>query len=180
MEVLRPRHVILAPHDPDWMMIAANLAEKLAVVGPCLLDVQHIGSTAIPGIVAKPIVDLMPLVDSLGNFDLARMKIERLGYNWHGAYGIKGRRYCTLDDDRGNRVAQLHVFQIGSHHASRHVAFRDYLRAHRHKALAYEEEKCRAQRLHPENTHAYSDEKSAWIRQVEVEALVYKVAVDRA
>jgi GrpB-like predicted nucleotidyltransferase (UPF0157 family) len=67
----------------------------------------------------------------------------------------------------------LHFFEADSPQAKRHIAFRDYLRAHREVAEAYEIEKRRARELYPDNSHAYSDEKGAWIRNIETKALIW-------
>jgi GrpB-like predicted nucleotidyltransferase (UPF0157 family) len=121
----------------------------------------------------KPIIDLMPLVSDLQALDLSRPVVEELGYAWFGELGIPGRRYCTLSDHSGLRLAQLHFFREGSAAALRHLAFRDYLRAHEAVAIAYEAEKRRARELHPLDSHAYAEEKAAWVRATEADALVW-------
>jgi GrpB-like predicted nucleotidyltransferase (UPF0157 family) len=168
-----PIPVILAPYDPEWPQMAASHAERLRVLGPTLVIVHHIGSTSVPGLAAKPIIDLMPLVTHLTDLDRERGRIEALGYEWHGEYGIPGRRYCTLAAEDGIRAVQLHIFERNSPHAERHIAFRDYLRAHPAVAAAYETEKRRARDLHPNDSHAYTDEKSAWVCQAEATALIW-------
>jgi GrpB-like predicted nucleotidyltransferase (UPF0157 family) len=168
----------MAAYNPEWPHVAARHAEDLRVLGPVLVAVHHIGSTSVPGLAAKPIIDLMPLVRDLGGLDRERGRVEALGYAWHGAYGMPGRRYCTLSDDAGVRGVQLHFFQVDSPHAVRHIAFRDYLREHPDVARAYEDEKRRARALHPENSHAYGDAKSAWIRETEAAALTWYGARD--
>jgi GrpB-like predicted nucleotidyltransferase (UPF0157 family) len=90
---------------------------------------------------------------------------------WHGELGISGRRYCTLADEASVRVVQLHFFKTESPHVERHMAFRDYIRAH--PARAYAIEKRRALDLHPDNSHAYADEKETWIRDTETKALIW-------
>jgi len=126
----------------------------------------------LPGLIAKPIIDLMPLVTDLAALDLERGAVEALGYRWHGEYGIPGRRYCTLDaGDR--RVAQLHIFTMGAPEAHRHLAFRDYLRARPGIAAAYAEVKRRARDLHPGDSHAYGAEKQPWIDRAEAAALAW-------
>lgn len=168
-----PVPVILAPYDPEWPRMARRHAESLQVLGPCLATVHHIGSTSVPGLVAKPIIDLMPLVTSLAALDRERPRVEALGYEWRGEFGISGRRYCTLTDASGTRIVQLHFFQAESPEAERHIAFRDYLRAHPDVARAYEQEKRRARDLHPGDAQAYSGEKDAWIRATEAKALAW-------
>ena len=171
--MLQPIPVILAAYDPEWPGTAATFAQRLQVLGPNLVAVHHIGSTAVPGLIAKPIIDLMPVVTELTKLDDQRQSVEALGYRWHGEFGIPGRRYCKLVDEAGFRTVQLHFFKADSPHVERHIAFRDYLRAHREEANAYAIEKRRAQGLHPANSHAYADEKDKWIRAAETKALIW-------
>lgn len=170
--MLPPIPVVLAEYNPEWPQIAARLAEGLHVLGPVVVNVHHIGSTAVPGLAAKPIIDLMPLVTDLSDLD-QQPNIVALGYDWYGELGIPGRRYCTLSDEAGVRIAQLHFFEVSSPHAMRHLAFRDYLRAHPEAVRDYEDEKRRAQDLHPADSHAYSDEKAAWVRDMEAKAIMW-------
>jgi GrpB-like predicted nucleotidyltransferase (UPF0157 family) len=164
--------VRLVDYDPDWPRQAMERGARLRVLEPVLVAVHHIGSTAVPGLIAKPIIDLMPLVADLAALDLERGAVEALGYRWHGEYGIAGRRYCTADI--GNRrVAQLHFFTMGDAGAHRHLAFRDYLRAHSGIATAYAAEKRRARDAYPGDSQAYGAEKQAWIDRVEADALAW-------
>lgn len=129
------------------------------------------GSTAVPGLAAKPIVDLMPVVTDISLIDDSETVFERLGFRAWGELGISGRRYFTRETASGTRVTQLHCFALGSPHIERHLAFRDYLRAHPPIAFAYQSEKRRCSDLHPRDSHAYSDCKADWIMRVESEAL---------
>lgn len=139
-------------------------------VGDVLVRVHHIGSTSIPGQLAKPILDLIPVVTSLEELDAAQGRLAAIGYAWWGEYGLPGRRYCTLDAaDR--RLVQLHCYAEGSREIVRHVAFRDYLRGRPDLIAEYEAVKRRCAELHRESSHDYSDCKGDWIRRVESEAL---------
>jgi len=168
-----PIPVFLAEYNYEWPKIAANHAERLQALGSILVTVHHIGSTAVPGLAAKPVIDLMPLVTDLADLDRVHYRVEALGYYWWGELGISGRRYCTLADETGSRVAQLHFFEANSPHVERHIAFRDYLHAHPDAASEYEKEKRRARELHPDDSHAYTDEKAAWIQDREAKALLW-------
>lgn len=137
-----PIKVELRPHDPQWAEQACRVAGTLhAALGDNLLQVHHIGSTAIPGIVAKPVLDLLPEVRSLAELDACQKALQELGYAWRGELGLPGRRYCSLDDpDSGQRLVQLHCYAQGSPEIERHLAFADHLRQHPGIAQQYQQE----------------------------------------
>ena len=167
-----PIRVELVPHSDEWSAAARAEAERLrdglggggGGGAGWLVAVHHVGSTAVPGICAKPILDLLPEVRSLAELDAARAAVEALGYAWWGEFGIRGRRYCTLDDAAtGRRRVQLHCFATGHPEVAAMLAFRDYLRAHPGKAAEYEAAKRGAAAEHGDDSHAYTDAKAPWI-----------------
>jgi len=168
------RAVELVTYDPAWSARAALEARRLSrAVGNALIAVHHIGSTSIPGIKAKPIVDLLAVVSDLAALDAREARVRALGYDWRGEFGIAGRRYCPLDDAGGKRVVHAHFFAEGSDEIARHLAFCRYLQAHPDEAQAYQAEKLRAAGVHPDDTGAYTDEKGAWIKACEGRALAW-------
>jgi GrpB-like predicted nucleotidyltransferase (UPF0157 family) len=168
------RAVELVAHDQAWAARAASEAQRLSgAVGDALITVHHIGSTSIPNIKAKPVVDLLAVVSDLAALDAREAHVRALGYDWRGEFGIVGRRYCPLDDAGGRRVVHAHFFAEGSEDIARHLAFCRYLQAHPDEAQAYEAEKLRAAALHPDDTGAYTEEKGAWIRACEARALAW-------
>jgi GrpB-like predicted nucleotidyltransferase (UPF0157 family) len=171
--MLLPIPVFVVDYSPEWPVFAARYVAEFRSFSPIVLDVHHIGSTSVPRLAAKPIIDLLPVVSNLAAFDKQQHCAEALGYVWHGEFGISGRRYCTLSDEAGIRLAQLHCFEVNSPHIVRYLAFRDYLRAHPHIAKSYGNEKHRAALLHPGNSHAYSEEKSKWIKNIERDAIAW-------
>lgn len=167
--------VQLEAHDPGWALQAAREAERLrAAVGETLLDVHHIGSTAIAGIVAKPILDLLPVFESLDALDALRDLFEGLGYDWRGEYGLPGRRYCTRSEPAtGRRLVHAHCYAAGDPEIARHLAFCSYLQTHQDVARAYESEKLRCRALHSRDSGAYSEAKNDWIQPVQATALTW-------
>jgi len=169
------RAVTLVAHDPAWADMARSESARLRdALGEILLTVHHIGSTSIVGIKAKPIVDLMPVVRSLDELDARAGALKLLGYAWRVAFGIEGRRYCTLDDARtGARLFHVHFYADGWPDVRRHLDFRDYLRAHPQEARDYEAHKSIAAGLHPDDSHAYTDAKGDWIKACEQRAAAW-------
>jgi len=168
--------VELMPHRAEWAQMARDEAARLrdAIGKSIAIEVHHIGSTSIPGIHAKPTIDLMPLVTSLSTLDTREAAVCALGYDWRGEFGIPGRRFLTrMSDDRRKRLFNVHCFEASMPDVDRHLAFRDYMRAHPDRAKAYEAEKFRARDLHPGDALAYSQEKGAWLVAAEREALAW-------
>ena len=125
-----PQHVVISDYDPAWPEEFRREAAAIArILGDNLTAIHHIGSTAVPGLAAKPIIDIMPVVRSLGAVDGSRAALELLGYEYLGEFGIPGRRYMRKGGDE--RTHQVHVFAQGDTvNITRHLAFRDFLRAH--------------------------------------------------
>jgi GrpB-like predicted nucleotidyltransferase (UPF0157 family) len=167
-----PHAVEIVPYNENWPVRAKEIAATLfSTLENNLLAVEHVGSTAVPGLAAKPVIDLIPIVHDIQTLDNHKKLITGLGYQWHGEFGIAGRRFCTFTNAAGERVIHLHFFQKDAVNIGRHLAFRDYIRAHPDIAKLYEQEKKRAAALHATDSLAYNDEKSAWIKQYEKEAL---------
>lgn len=162
----------LEPHRESWMSdFAAEAARIEAALGSSLRILHHIGSTAIPGIHAKPIIDILAEVESLEAIDARREGMELLGYEVMGEFGIPGRRYFRKNSSAGLRTHQVHAFVAGSPDLVRHLAFRDYLRFHPDIAREYSALKVRLVASCNGDMEAYMDGKDPFIKEVERKAL---------
>ena len=166
-------NTFVVPHDPKWKSAFDAEARSLsAVASDCELTLHHIGSTAIPGILAKPIIDLLGVVADLDQLDACSEMIEILGYEAMGEFGIDGRRYFRKVDN-GTRTHHLHVFAKGSPHIERHLAFRDYLRHHSDVAAKYSDLKASLTREKPATWSGYVDGKAPFVESVEKDAVLW-------
>ena len=163
--------VIVVPHDPRWTRAFRAEASAInAAIGAVPIVLHHIGSTAIPGILAKPVIDLMGEVRDLADVDAHGRAFEALGYETMGAYGIAGRRYFRRRDGDGRQTHHLHVYEAASPHVERHLAFRDYLQAHPAVAAEYSDLKARLIVCEP-TREDYQDGKDPFVRRTELAAL---------
>lgn len=162
----------VVPHDPRWKMAFEDEAKAIQqAFGNTPVHLHHIGSTAIPDILAKPIIDLLGMVSTLAEADAKARALESLGYEAMGAYGIEGRRYFRKIDRNGTRTHHLHMYDEGSHHVERHLAFRDYLLAHPEVAKEYSALKERLTRGDALTRCSYLDGKDPFVSRIEPQAV---------
>lgn len=166
-----PQHVTVKQYDPAWPQ-AFRREEALIrrILGKNCVAVYHIGSTAVEGLAAKPIVDIMPVVTDLSAADNAARLFEEAGYEYMGEFGIPGRRYLRKGGDE--RTHQLHIFCAGdTANIFRHLAFRDYLRSHPSAREEYAALKTALARRFPYDIQLYCDGKDAFVKEIEALAL---------
>jgi len=168
------RKVILVPHDPNWANQAALEAKRIREgLSIQVLAVHHIGSTAIPSIKAKPILDFVLVVQSLHELDKNDAEMEALGYEPKGERGIPGRRFFSKDT-HGKRSHHVHAFQQNNSEIERHIIFRDYLLNHPEDAAAYERLKVKLAKKFPNRSGDYTEGKSDFIYQIVEKAQRWK------
>jgi len=144
-----------------------------SALGRALVVIHHIGSTAIPGIYAKPIIDMLAVTGDLSLLDERTPRLQALGYEALGEFGIPGRRYFRKNNSAGERTYQIHAFQTGSPQIARHLAFRDYLRAHPEVARDYETLKHRLAAAFPNDIGSYTDGKDSFIHDIDSRAAAW-------
>ncbi len=166
-----PRFVEVQSYQTDWPARFKEEAAALeAVFGDLALSFHHFGSTAVPGLSAKPIIDILVIVSDIDAVDELIPKLQELGYHAVGEYGIPGRRffYKGTSDLRSHH---LHAYQSGDPQILRHLAFRDYMRAHPKPALEYAHLKEKLARLFPEDMDHYIAGKDAFVKEHEKRAM---------
>ena len=160
--------ITMVPHDPEWRQQFQQEAEQLtAALGNTVVTVHHVGSTAVPTIYAKPIIDLLLVVQDLSALDEKRPLMEAMGYEALGEFGIPGRRYFRRDNEFGDRTHQVHAFENGSPQIGRHLAFRDYMRTHPDAAQAYSGLKRELAAKYPNDSESYMDGKDEFIQEID-------------
>ncbi|MFQ5934717.1 MAG: GrpB family protein [Dehalococcoidia bacterium] len=164
------QRVQVVPYDSSWPSMFETEAKRLkGVLGKEAVSIHHIGSTAIPGISAKPIIDILPEVVDIQKIDGFNGEMVKLGYTPRGELGIPGRRFFSKD--AGDiRTHHVHIFQTGSSELQRHLDFRDYLIARPKKARAYGRLKEALARKFPEDIEGYTDGKDGFIKDMERKA----------
>ena len=171
------KRVEVVPHDPLWRdAFEAEARLVAAALGENVVAVHHIGSTAIPDIYAKPVVDLLVEVRDITEVDGRGSEMESLGYEVMGEYGIPGRRYFRKENQAGIRTHHIHVFEAGSAEAERHLAFRDYMRAHPVDARRYSELKRKLAEEHPQSMDGYMDGKDGFIKEIDRRAALWRTS----
>jgi GrpB-like predicted nucleotidyltransferase (UPF0157 family) len=128
--------IVLVPHDPAWAaQFAIARDEILSACNGLVTEVHHVGSTAIPGLAAKPVLDLLPVVRRFEDGAACVPALQALGYAHRGEHGIAGRHYFVRGTPRSDHA---HLFAADHPEVERHLLFRDYLRAHADEREAYE------------------------------------------
>ena len=127
---LKRNSVKLHPYTQEWKQAFSDEKKKLGkALGEKLIDVQHIGSTSIPGCLAKPIIDIIAAVKSQNDGLSIIQPLESLDYEYHGEMGIPGRFYF-VKRERKLSLFHLHVYTFNSENWTNHLIFRDYLLKH--------------------------------------------------
>lgn len=158
--------VKVVPYDPKWALMFESEAKLIQqALGSNCIEVHHIGSTSVPGLSAKPIIDILPVVKNILGVDVAGAAMEKLGYEAKGEYGIAFRRYFQKG---GNvRTHNVHVYEEGDPEISRYLKFRDWMRSHADDAQAYSRLKTSLAEKFPDDILNYCFGKDAFVADID-------------
>ena len=156
--------VQLVPYTAEWIrLFEAEKARLQAAIGKHVLDIQHVGSTAIPGMIAKPIIDIGIAVEDFEEARVCIQSVQSLGYEYRGEQGIPRRHYFVKGDPRTHHI---HMNEVGSRDWEDQVLFRDYLVGHPQLAKEYAALKKELAERHPMDREAFQVGKARFIEWV--------------
>ena len=165
--------VRIVAHDPAWAGAAAAEIGRIGVAaGEAAVRIEHVGSTAVPGLAAKPIVDLQLAVTEVGRRGLYVEQLEGIGYLFVPDPDSPDFHFFAKPAARP-RSFHLHVCAAGSEDERRHLAVRDYLRAHPEEAARYEALKRELAERHPADRLGYIQGKEEFVVALERRALAW-------
>jgi GrpB-like predicted nucleotidyltransferase (UPF0157 family) len=167
--------VDVVPPNPAWRKDFEAESKRIALgMGENIMTIHHIGSTAIPGIYAKPVIDFLIEVKDICVTDAQTTAMEAIGYEAMGEFGLPGRRYFRKERSPGIRTHNVHVYATGSPEITRHLAFRDYMIAHPDAAQQYSELKQALAKQYPDDIEGYMDGKDEFVKIMEKKALEWQ------
>lgn len=165
------RKYSFSEYDPNWKVQFSTLRDFLfEVFGAKALQIEHVGSTSVEGMKAKPLIDVLVTVKKMESFEEEKGKMINAGYEWGENYiAPNSLLFFKLSPD-GEKLDNIHILEEGSPKARQFIVMRDYLRTHPERAGEYSDLKQKNAELHPDDYPAYREAKTAFLNQLEDEA----------
>lgn len=158
------KHVVVLPYDEAWKKDFEDIkAELVQVLEGLVLSIEHVGSTSVPGLAAKPVIDIDIVIEDQGCFEKVNTALGSIGYHHEGDLGIQGREAFKYDGKDHLRKHHLYVCSKDAAELKRHISFRDYLRAHPEAVEEYGRIKMEGAKLYPYDIDRYIEHKSLFI-----------------
>lgn len=165
------RNIIVVDYDPTWAKQYEIASKEVQdILKDELIEIYHIGSTSVPGLAAKPIIDMLVVVKDITTVDAYQAAFENIKYTAMGEYGIKNRRFFL----RGpiHRTHHIHIFDIHNQEdIDRHLALPMYLQHHQEARDAYSAIKKEMAKKYPHDIDGYCDGKNAFVKELQLVAL---------
>lgn len=158
--------VKLESYQESWKIHFEKEAKHLlSKIGEYTLDIQHIGSTAIPGIVAKPIIDMALAIISLSEVEKIIQPLKEIGFIYRGEQGVPGR-HLFVKGGEDCRTHHLHVMEKSTDEWKKHISFRDYLLKHPEEVQNYNVLKQSLAKKYKDDRGKYTEGKSDFILSI--------------
>ena len=163
---MRTKNVVVLPYDPKWKTDFENIKRELvSVIGDLAIRIEHVGSTSVEGLSAKPIIDIDVVISDYSVFDCVVSRLETIGYFHVGNQGIEDREVFKYSDKPHLQAHHLYVCPQNSKELFRHITFRDFLRNNPEAVKKYSEVKENAAKFFPTDIEKYMEYKSPCIEE---------------
>lgn len=164
---MRTKKVVVLPYDRAWKSAFEEIkAEIECAIGDLIIGIEHVGSTSVEGMSAKPCIDIDVVIGDYTVFDAVVSKLAAIGYAHEGDLGIKDREAFKYSDKPHLFTHHLYVCPQNSGELHRHMTFRDFLRCHPEAAGKYSRVKETAAKLFPDDIDQYIAYKSPCIEEL--------------
>ena len=164
---MNKKHVVVMPYDESWKQAFTNIKSELeAALGNMALRIEHVGSTSVEGLSAKPIIDIDVVIKDTSMLEPVISALATIGYTHEGDLGIPGREAFKYEGKEHLMKHHLYVCAKDSDELKRHLAFRDYLRSHPEAVKEYSRVKTEGAQLYPYDIDKYIEHKSPFIENI--------------
>ncbi|WP_182199536.1 GrpB family protein [Paraliobacillus salinarum] len=156
--------VFLMPWTKEWSK--EFLLEKESIqnkIGKSVVNIHHIGSTAVKGLSAKPIIDIAIEIKEFDDGECCAHHLECLGYTYKGINILPDRHYFIKGEPRTH---QIHMYQAGNKYLLEQLSFRDYLRSNDSTRIEYQKLKIELSEMNKQNKHKYAEQKTNFVQSV--------------
>ena len=161
------KHVVVNSYDPIWAKDFIAIRDELnTVLKDLVLGIEHVGSTSVEGLSAKPIIDIDVIIQDRENLPDVISALQKIGYSHEGDHGIPGREAFKYEGKEHLRKHHLYVCAKDAEELRRHLAFRDYLRSNSDAVAEYSRIKEEGALLYPWDIDKYIEHKSPFIESI--------------
>ena len=164
---MRTKKVVVLPYDRTWKFDFEEIKREIEdAIGDFIIGIEHVGSTSVEGMSAKPIIDIDVIIKDYAAFDAVARRLEAIGYFHAGNLGIKDREAFKYANKPHLRQHHLYVCPQQSEELHRHITFRDFLANNPEAVKKYSAVKEKAAQLFPDDIEKYIEYKSPCIEEL--------------
>ena len=164
---MRTKKVVVLPYDRIWKSDFEEIKREIeGAIGDLMIGIEHVGSTSVEGMSAKPVIDIDVIIKDYAVFDAVVRRLEAIGYVHEGNLGIKDREAFKYSNKPHLQQHHLYVCPQQSEELHRHIAFRDFLTKNPEAVKKYSAVKEKAAQLFPDNIERYIEYKSPCMEEL--------------
>ena len=164
---MRTERVIVQPYDKAWKFAFEKIKMEIeGAIGDLIIGIEHVGSTSVEGLCAKPCIDIDVIIKDYSVFDEVVSRLDGIGYIYEGNLGIKDREAFKYSNKPHLQTHHLYVCPQYSEELHRHITFRDYLRSNVEAVKMYGTVKETAAKIFPNDIEKYIEYKSPCIEEL--------------